>query len=134
MIMKERRVNESHIDEIVELIQGEDILLNLDRHDVENMLMGKEGMLYEACNENGTDNATFLKEFFGELMQKDAVRKCKSLLIGICMCMEVPLMMDDMDIVNDFFASIGNDDMDIKWGMQRRSAEGNMSIMAVCME
>ncbi len=103
MLLTTKHVNESQLDESAGLIQNEESKINLDGNDVKTILIGKEGVLYQAVQDEGVDNSTFMKDFFNELRKKDEVLTCTSMLISIGMSQENPLIMVDMEIINDFF-------------------------------
>lgn len=74
MTIKEQHVNESQLDEVAGLIENEKNMINLDRDDVKSVLVGKEGILYQANQDEGVENSTFMKEFFGALKEKKVVQ------------------------------------------------------------
>ena len=125
-------MNELQIDEIVGLIQNGESMINLDKDDVKSVLVGKEGVLYQANQEEGLDNSTFMKDFFGALKKKEVVQGCTSMLISIGMSPEDPMMMDDIEIIHDFFESIHNENMESKWGLKNNEAGERMSILTIC--
>lgn len=132
MVIKEKHVNESQIDEVVKLIENVKNLINLDKDDVKSVLVGKEGVLYQANQEEGVENSTFMKEFFGSLKEKEVVQDCTSLLISIGMSPEDPMMMDDIEIIHDFFESIHNESLEAKWGLKNNEEGERMSILTIC--
>lgn len=132
MTIKEQHVNESQIDEVARLIENTKSMINLDRDDVKSVLVGKEGILYQANQEEGVENSTFMKEFFGALKEKTAVQDCTSLLISIAMSPEDPLMMDDIEIIHDFLESINNESLEVKWGIKNNEEGERMSILTIC--
>ena len=132
MVIKEQHVTESQIDEVVKLIENVKNLINLDKDDVKSVLVGKEGVLYQANHEEGVENSTFMKEFFGILKEKEVVQDCTSLLISIGMSPEEPMMMEDMEIIHDFFESIHNENLEAKWGIKNNEEGERMSILTIC--
>ena len=132
MIIKEQHVSESQLDEVVKLIENVKGLINLDKDDVKSVLVGKEGVLYQANQEEGVENSTFIKDFFGALKENEVVQGCTSMLISIGMSPEDPMMMDDIEIIHDFFESIHNENMESKWGLKNNEAGERMSILTIC--
>ena len=132
MIIKEQHVSESQLDEVVKLIENVKGLINLDKDDVKSVLVGKEGVLYQANQEEGVENSTFMKDFFGALKENEVVQGCTSMLISIGMSPEDPMMMDDIEIIHDFFESIHNENMESKWGLKNNEAGERMSILTIC--
>ena len=132
MIIKEQHVSESQLDEVVKLIENVKGLINLDKDDVKSVLVGKEGVLYQANQEEGMENSTFMKNFFGALKENEVVQGCTSMLISIGMSPEDPMMMDDIEIIHDFFESIHNENMESKWGLKNTEAGERMSILTIC--
>lgn len=132
MIIKEQHVSESQLDEVVKLIENVKGLINLDKDDVKSVLVGKEGVLYQANQEEGMENSTFMKNFFGALKENEVVQGCTSMLISIGMSPEDPMMMDDIEIIHDFFESIHNENMESKWSLKNNKAGERMSILTIC--
>lgn len=132
MVIKEQHVSESQLDEVVKLIENVKGLINLDKDDVKSVLVGKEGVLYQANQEEGVENSTFMKDFFGALKENEVVQGCTSMLISIGMSPEDPMMMDDIEIIHDFFESIHNENMESKWGLKNNEAGERMSILTIC--
>lgn len=132
MVITTKHVNESHLDEIAGLIQNKESMINLDRNDVKTNLVGKEGILYQAVQDEDVDNSTFMKDFFNELKKKDEVRTCTSMLISIGMSQDSPLMMEDMEVINDFFESFDNDNIEAKWGVRNNEDGMRMTLLTVC--
>lgn len=132
MKITEKYVNESHIDEVANLIQIEKSLIVIDYADVESVLLGKEGVLYQAFQDEGVENSTFLKEFFCELKKKNLEKSCTSLLLSIGMSPDKPLTMEEVDIVNDFFDSLDIDKVDARWGIKNNEEGSRMSILLIC--
>ena len=131
MIIKEQHVSESQLDEVVRLIENGKCLINLDKDDVKSVLVGKEGVLYQTNQEEGVED-TFMKEFFGALKEKEVVQGCTSMLISIGMSPEDPLIMEDIEIIHDFFESIYKENMVSKWGIKNNEAGERMSILTIC--
>ena len=132
MVITTNYVNELQIGEIVGLIQNGESMINLDKDDVKSVLVGKEGVLYQANQEEGMENSTFMKNFFGALKENEVVQGCTSMLISIGMSPEDPMMMDDIEIIHDFFESIHNENMESKWGLKNNEAGERMSILTIC--
>lgn len=132
MTIKEQHVNESQIDEVAGLIENEKNMINLDRDDVKSVLVGKEGILYQANQDEGVENSTFMKEFFGALKETKVVQDCTSMLISIAMSPEDPLMMEDIEIIHDFLESINNESLEVKWGIKNNEEGGRMTILTIC--
>lgn len=132
MTIKEQHVNESQLDEVAGLIENEKNMINLDRDDVKSVLVGKEGILYQANQDEGVENSTFMKEFFGALKEKKVVQDCTSMLISIAMSPEDPLMMEDIEIIHDFLESINNESLEVKWGIKNNEEGRRMTILTIC--
>lgn len=132
MVITTKHVNESQIDEIVGLINNGESMICLDRNDVKTVLVGKEGVLYQANQEEDLDNSTFMKDFFGALKEKEVVQGCTSMLISIGMSPEEPLMMEDIEIIHDFFESFDNENLEAKWGLRNNEDGMRMTLLTVC--
>ena len=132
MKITERPITEAQLEEMADLIFDEKAMIGLDIHDLECVLKGKEGMLYEGLNDEGEANALFMKHFFDALIQKEEVKKGTFLLIYIGMAKESPLMMDDMDALHEFFESFDNEDMEMRWGIKTNAEGIGMTILIIC--
>ena len=132
MVITTKHVNESQIEEISGLIQNGQSMIGLDRNDVKTILMGKEGILYQAVQDESVDNSTFMRDFFNELKKKDQVRSCTSMLISLGMSQDNPLIMEDMEVINDFFESFDNDNIEAKWGVKNNEEGMRMTLLTVC--
>ncbi len=132
MVITEKRVNASHRGEVALLVVSEKGLIRIDLDDVKSVLVGKEGILYQANQEEGVDFRDFMNDFFDELKKKEAVQSCTNVLLSISMPKDEPLMMDDLEIVHNFFASFENKDIEFRWGIKYNEKGNWMSILAVC--
>ena len=133
MEISEKHINESQINEVLRLVKsGSGNVMNIDKEDVERVLVGKEGVLYQTSQEEDMDNCRFMREFFNELKQKDEVRTCTSMLICIGMLQENPLTIGDMGIINDFLDDIYSEDMEVKWEAKNNPQGERMSLLVVC--
>ena len=132
MKISEKHITEAQLEEIAGLFQYEKAMIGLDMNDVRYILEGKEGMMYEGLNNEGEDNTTFMRHFFEALAQKEEVMSCSSLLINIGMATENPLMMDDMNVINDFIESLDNEEMEIKWGIKTNAEGMGMTMLVIC--
>lgn len=128
----EKQINDSHLNEITALVQGEKGMMSLDEHDVKNVLLGKEGVLYQGFQEEGEDNSSFMKDFFDELQKKEALQACTSMLICVGMSPDNPLMMEDMEIVDDFVSLFESGGVATKWGTKTHLEGSGMSLLVVC--
>ncbi len=70
MIITEKQLNESYLEEVYQLLQKDESVIGIDMEDVKNVLVGKDGILYEAYKDDGAENGAFLKEFFNTLRKK----------------------------------------------------------------
>ena len=107
-------------------------MIGLDRNDVKTILMSKEGILYQAVQDEGVDNSAFMRDFFNELKKKGQVRSCSSMLISLGMSQDNPLTMEDMEIINDFIESFDNDNIEAKWGVKNNEEGMGMTLLTVC--
>ena len=119
---------------MTDLIVDEKAMIGLDRNDVKYVLDGKAGMLFEAQNEKNEDNGSFIKHFFDELAKRKEVVSCTYMLINFAMAEESPLTMDDMNNLNDFFRSIVNEEMEVKWGIRTNENFNDMAILVICTQ
>jgi hypothetical protein len=54
------------------------------------------------------------------------------MLISIGMSPENPMIMEDIEIIHDFFESIDNENMESKWGIKNNEEGERMSILTIC--
>ena len=132
MKITEKPITEAQLEEMANLILDEKAMIGLDIHDLECVLKGKEGMLYEGLNDEGEANALFMKHFFDALTQKEEVKNGSFLLIHIGMATENPLMMDDMNALHEFFESFCNEDTEMRWGIKTNAEAVGMTILVIC--
>ena len=132
MEIMEKHVNESNLDEVYQLIQKGRKLIGLDMEDVKSILVGKEGILFEAYKDEGVENGVFLKEFFDTLKKRELVQNCTGLLFNIVMPHDDQLVLDDMEKINDFLHSFEEKDMVIHWGMRVDDQGSRTSILTIC--
>ena len=128
----EKLVNESNLDEVYHLIQKGRKLIGLDMEDVKSILVGKEGILYEAYNDEGVENGAFAKEYFDTLKKMEMVQNCTGLLFNIVMLHDDQLVMDDMEIIRDFTQFLEEKDVVIHWGMRVDERGSRTSILTIC--
>ena len=102
MKITEKYVNESHLEEVYQLLQKGRKLINLDLENVKSVLVGKEGILYEAYKDDGAENGAFMEEFFDTVKKMEMVQNCTGILFNITMPDDDQLVMDDIDIFNCF--------------------------------
>ena len=132
MTITEKYINESHLEEVYQLIQKSRSLINLDMEDVKNVLVGKAGNLYEAYKDEGVKFAAFMKEFFDTLKKMETVQNCTGLLFNIVMPHDDQLMMEDMDIINCFLKLFEEKNMMIRWGLRVDEQGSQKSILMIC--
>jgi hypothetical protein len=132
MKITERQITEKQLEEVTNLMLDDKALISLDIHDVESVLSGKEGILYEAQNDENEDNINFMKHVFDELKKKIEVMTSTYMLMNIGMDEERPLMMHDMDTLNDFFESFANEEMTINWSIKTNDHNTSMTLYVLC--
>ena len=89
-------------------------------------------MLYQAIQEEGVDNGSFMQKFFDELQKKEEAKNSTNLLLCIGMSQEDPLMMEDMVCINEYLDTMENEAAEIKWGQKLNDEGCRMSLLAVC--
>ena len=109
-------------------------MINLDENDVKTILVGKEGIVYQAVQDEGVDNRTFMKDFFDELKKKDQVRSCTSMLISLGVSQDTPLMMEDVEMIHDFIESFEADNLEVKWGLRKIKEDTRMTALTICTQ
>ena len=132
MKITERYVNESHLEEVYQLLQKGEKLIDLDLENVKSVLVGKEGFLYEAYKDDGAENGAFMEEFFDTVKKMEMVQNCTGILFNITMPDDDQLMMDDMDIINCFFKLFEEKNMMIRWGLRVDEQGSRTSILMIC--
>ena len=134
MEMIVKSVNETQLEEVTELVSSGKGVIAITEDDVKSVLVGKVGVLYEAHQESGTDNDTFMRDFFDEVAIRGAFQSCTNMLICIGMSPDNPLLMGSMNIINNLFLSIDNEDLEVRWGIVENEAGKGMSIYAICTQ
>ena len=132
MKITEKYVNESHLEEVYQLLQKGEKLIDLDLENVKSVLVGKAGTLYEAYKDEGVKFAAFMKEFFDTLKKMETVQNCTGLLFNITMPDDDQLMMEDMDIINCFLKLFEEKNMMIRWGLRVDEQGSQTSILMIC--
>ncbi len=132
MRITEKHVNESHLEEVYQLIQKGKSIFGIDMEDVKSVLVGKEGILYEAYKDKGIENGAFMEEFFDTVKKMEMVQNCTGILFNITMPDDDPLVMDDIDIFFCFLKLFEEKNMMIQWGMRVSEAETQTSILMIC--
>lgn len=132
MTITEKYINESHLEEVYQLIQKGKKFINLDLENVKSVLVGKEGILYEAYKDDGVENGAFLKEFFNTLRKMESVQNCTGLLFNIVMPKDDQLVMDDMEYVRYFLWLFEDKDLKIQWGLRVSEAETQTRVQTIC--
>lgn len=131
MKIKETKISEAQMDEVYERVKSDKEYINIDATDVRSVIAGREGVMYEASQED-TDRSEFMKAFFEELASKQQVQGCSRMFISIGMDDNDPLSMSDLNYVNDFM-SLFIDDVDVIWGVKSNKPGTGLSLLAVCM-
>lgn len=129
-----KSVNETQLEEVKDVVSAGDGIIAIDEEDVKSVLVGKVGVIYEAHQKSGVDNDTFMRDFFDELITQEAVQSCTNMLICIGVSSDNPLLMKSMNIINNFFLSIDNEAMEVRWGIVENKAGKGMSIYAICTQ
>ena len=132
MKITEKYVNESHLEEVYQLLQKGEKLINLDLENVKSVLVGKEGILYEAYKDGGAENGAFMEEFFDTVKKMEMVQNCTGILFNITMPDDDQLMMEDMDIINCFLKLFEEKNMMIRWGLRVDEQGSQTSILMIC--
>lgn len=131
MKLKMKLVNEAQLEEIARLMLNPEAVINLDRRDLEYVLVGKCGMLYEAHQED-EEQKVFMKSFFEELGRKPDIRDCHYFILSISVSEKEPLMMEDLDMVHEFLATLKNDELESRWGLKESPKGEGMTMIALC--
>jgi cell division GTPase FtsZ len=132
MRITEKHVNDSHLEEVYQLLQRGESVIGIDMEDVKNVLVGKECILYEAYKDDGVENGAFLKEFFNTLRKMESVQNCTGLLFNIVMPKDDQLVMDDMEYVRYFLWLFEDKDLKIQWGLRASEAETRTRVQTIC--
>ncbi len=132
MRISEKHITEAQLEEMAGLFLYEKAMIGLDIQDLKSVLEGKEGILYVAQNDDNEDNRSFMKHVFDELTKKEEVKACTNLLINIGMAEDCPLIMDDMNTLNELFESFDNEEMEIRWGIKPNDGNTGMTIQIIC--
>lgn len=130
MKVKEIEITEALLDQITKRLVNNEAIIRLDADDVSKVIAGKNGIMYEAHQEE-ISQSDFMKSFFNELAVKPQVRNCTNILISIEMDNNNPLMMEDISIINQFMEQL-SDDTETIWGVSTNSSDGVMTLLVIC--
>lgn len=78
------------------------------------------------------ENSTFIRDYFDELKKHDEVLSCTSMLISIGMSQDNPIMLEDMEIIEDFIRAIGNERLEVKYGLMSNGEGMGMTLLTIC--
>lgn len=131
MKIKETKITEAQLDEVYERVKSDKEFVNIDEPDVRHIIAGKDGVMYEAAQDD-MDRSDFMKTFFDELSSKPQVKDCCKMFVSIAMDDEDPLTMSDLSYVNDFMY-LFDDDTDAIWGVKSNESGKGASLLVVCM-
>lgn len=131
MKIKETKITEAQLDEVSERVKSDKEFVNIDEPDVRSVIAGREGVMYEASQED-MDCSEFMKAFFDELASKQQVKDCCKMFVSIAMDDEDPLTMSDLSYVNDFMY-LFDDNTDAIWGVKSNEPGKGASLLVVCM-
>ena len=132
IVVEDKRAPKTQIDEITERYFNVKGIINLDRNDVQHTLAGEDGHLI-VVRQQDEDNRSFLESFFEWLLKRPDIKQYNRFLFYFGSPADHPLMMTDINIVQDFCTHLEGDDMvDIIWGVYNE-AEGNAATaIALC--
>lgn len=131
MKITETKVTEAQIEQIEDKFVKKDAFISIDVTDVKEVLVGKEGVLYEGQEEIGVGYETFFQHFFAELIARDQVKQAKHILISIGNIESAPLSMTDMSAINEAMA-LFSEDAEICWGVVNVKPEDGLVINVIC--
>lgn len=131
MKITERKVCEKQLKEVARMILSTKSVINLDRKDIESVLVGKCGVLYEAQQEDD-DKDTFIDTFFEELSNKHQVMYCHYILISMGVPENIELPMYNVDIIHEFMDKLKSDIVETKWGFHVKSEGRGITLIALC--
>ena len=123
-----KKISEAQLNEIAGLIVNKDAKINFDINDVKSFIEGKEGLLFVATQGKNETHEMFMKSFFNELSQKPEVTACNSIILSIQFTENDNMMMEDMNIINDFISRF-HEECEAKWGLNILADSNKMKII-----
>lgn len=129
--MKETKINSTKINDINNEVVFEPQLICIDSHDVRYALIGKSGVMYQKTKDDGESVPNFMKSFFEELKAREQVMESTHFLVHLMLAQTDELMMDHMNLIHEFFESLG-EDKEILWGMGNSKGKSPMTMTVLC--
>lgn len=127
----ETQVTEAQWEEISSLVIQEGAYIGMDTHDVQNILVGKAGVMYQGKEDASIGYTTFFQNFSKELLTKEQVKNCRYMLISIGNIETDPMDMTDICAINDFFKEL-SPEIEAMWSVFKNKAEDGFTITAIC--
>lgn len=127
----ETQVTEAQWEEISSLVIQEGAYIGVDTHDVQNILVGKAGVMYQGKEEASTVYTTFFQDFCKELLTREQVKNCRYMLISIGNIETDPMDMTDICAINDFFEEL-SPEIEAMWSVFKNKADDGLTITAIC--
>ena len=112
--------------ELTNMIVTPNQLIGLDEKDIKHVVNGGKGKAF-IFEQEEEDYPTVRKNSFKTLGEKDEVKGGKYILLSI-QTTGSTLNMEDMNYVNDFMDSLG-DDFELKWGIGQLEEGAKMHII-----
>ena len=126
MNVKEEKFEGQLSMELTNMILTPNQLVGLDEMDIKQVVNRRKGKAFIFKQEE-EDGPTFMKNSFKVLKEKEEVKGSKYILISI-QTTGSTLNMEDMNHINDFMDSLG-DDFELKWGIGQLEEGAKMRIM-----
>ena len=112
--------------ELTNMIVTPNQLIGLDEADIKQVVSRSKGKAF-ILEQEEEDYPTFMENSFKALGEKEEVKGGKYFLLSI-QTTGSSLNMDDMNHVNDFMDSLG-EDFELKWGIAQLKEEAKMRII-----
>lgn len=128
--MNKIRINSASLPYLTNLFCASNPLqLGIDLEDVQQHVVEKTGMMYCETKLAGQSVASFLKQFFADLMEREQVQNCSHIMICVDYGTHDNITEYDVQMLCDFADTM--DDKECIWGV-RQSKKHQTSVYVAC--
>lgn len=106
-------------------------LSDLNKHDIDYVLEGKNGIIIKAIQRDGEQTLSFIKDFLREMSVKSEVMECQYMLTCLVLVLGDDDILDCMFAVNNFIDSLPKS-MEVKWVCNLSEEHKHTEITLVC--
>lgn len=131
MVFTKESVDMSQIDDLAARLFNGNGVIKLDKNDLYFVLAGENCVMFSGLQEDES-NREFLKAFLERINDTPKNKDYNRMLINVGCSVEAPLMMQDMEVIRNFFEHVPCKEADVLWGVQHNAQGVGMTAVAVC--